>query len=138
MESSQQYSSLPTKTSIRLLHLQRGIDKENTKIRCLLTVHELDQAPEYESLSYVWGDPNRSEEISLNGHPFHIGLNLAAALRQLRPLKYRIRDRLCPSERILWVDALCINQLDLEEKAHQVKEMAQIYKTAKRVLIWLG
>ncbi|KAH7410679.1 heterokaryon incompatibility protein-domain-containing protein [Cadophora sp. MPI-SDFR-AT-0126] len=172
MESSRPYSPLPTKTSMRLLHLQRGIDKESSRIRCTLSVHELDKAPEYEALSYVWGDPEPSEEISLDGHPLNIGTNLAAALRQLRPLRYRIRDRFHfhaskskkkakmwdvlqsrydfvqwidpdsrvegPSERIIWADALCIDQSNLEEKSHQVKEMAQIYKTAKRVLIWLG
>jgi hypothetical protein len=39
---------------------------------------------------------------------------------------------------MLWADAICINQQDNREKGHQVKQMAQIYKNAEEVLIWLG
>lgn len=39
---------------------------------------------------------------------------------------------------MLWIDALCINQRDIQERSHQVKHMAMIYRSAKHVLIWLG
>lgn len=43
-----------------------------------------------------------------------------------------------PTERVIWADALCINQQDDKEKSHQVKLMASIYSRASRVVIWLS
>lgn len=56
-------------------------------------------------------------------------MNLHAAL-------LRLRDRFL--ERIIWVDAICINQLDLNERSSQVQRMAMIYALANRVIVWLG
>jgi len=39
---------------------------------------------------------------------------------------------------MLWVDAVCIDQSDVEEKSHQVALMPEIYFTATKVLCWLG
>jgi len=39
---------------------------------------------------------------------------------------------------MLWIDALCINQRDIQERSHQVQHMATIYRSAKSVVIWLG
>jgi hypothetical protein len=55
--------------------------------------------------------------------------NLHAALSRLRDHSF---------ERIIWVDAVCINQADLQERGHQVQSMAKIYRTANCVIIWLG
>jgi hypothetical protein len=41
-------------------------------------------------------------------------------------------------ERVLWVDAVCINQNDFQERNHQVMQMGQIYSKAERVVVWLG
>lgn len=68
-----------------------------------------DETPEYEALSYVWGPTSPAERMVLDGKEINITPNLASALRQLRWPS---------SKRLLWVDALCINQGDLEEKAH--------------------
>jgi Heterokaryon incompatibility protein (HET) len=58
-----------------------------------------------------------------------IGHNLAAALRRLR-LKWKLR--------IVWCDSVCTNQDDLDERAAQVRRMAELYKHAHRVIVWLG
>ena len=88
-----------------------------------------DEAPEYEALSYVWGPTSPAKRMVLNGKEINMTPNLDSALRQLR----------WPgSKRLLWVDALCINQDDLEEKAHQIKLMGFIYALASGVLVWLG
>ncbi|KAF2028020.1 hypothetical protein EK21DRAFT_114224 [Setomelanomma holmii] len=55
--------------------------------------------------------------------------NLDCALRHLRK---------ADTDRVLWIDALCINQEDMDEKASQVKMMQGIYALASGVLIWLG
>lgn len=72
------------------------------------------------------------ETITLNGVIFPVGKNLAGALRCLRRLNGP------DSSRLLWIDALCINQDDLDERARQVKLMGDIYFRATRVTVWLG
>src|SRR4051812_25210123 len=86
---------------IRLIHVLPGGWK--SPISCELYVVSLDEAPAYQILSYVWGDPKISERILLPGCGFRVTTNLYAALRRLR---------LSNETRIIWIDALCINQLD--------------------------
>ena len=83
----------------------------------------------YEALSYVWGPPEITRNILLNGKLFSVRDNLWAALSQLR-----FADR----ERTLWIDALCINQEDVQEKNAQVSQMGVVYASSQSVLIWLG
>ncbi|KAK4203557.1 ankyrin repeat-containing domain protein [Triangularia verruculosa] len=86
----------------------------------------------YEALSYVWGPPPPEENpplILVDGREFVVGENLYAALLSLRDPWL---------ERIIWIDAICINQRDDDEKGHQVGSMAKIYSRAREVLVWLG
>lgn len=86
--------------------------------------------PEYEALSYAWGTPARGESrISLNGSTFPVTSNLESALRALR---YEDKDR------VLWIDAVCINQDDLRERSEQVQIMANIYQRARATVAWAG
>jgi ankyrin repeat protein len=101
----------------------------NGPIECHLFDARLDEPIEYEALSYTWGDSVRPYDILLNGNPMPVTANLSRALWDLR---YPNEDR------ILWVDAICINQEDIQERGHQVKHMASIYKNAKQVVVWLG
>jgi hypothetical protein len=73
--------------------------------------------------------PDNSESLQLPGGQLSMTANLAAGLRQLRFL-----DR----NRRLWVDAICINQKDNDEKGPQVALMAQVFRNAECVLVWLG
>ena len=106
-----------------LLYRPRSVPKGN------MFTFELEDAPNYHALSYTWGDPNDTEAIEIDGRPFQVTKNLLAALRRLR----RIRDW-----EYIWIDAICINQADIDEKNHQLPLMADIYKNAKEVIIWLG
>ncbi|KAK6613565.1 het domain protein [Botrytis cinerea] len=84
----------------------------------------------YEALSYVWGsfdDPPHF--IYINGNSLSITANLHAALRRLRNHNL---------ERVIWVDALCINQQDDQEKGLQIQLMARIYGQANRVIVYFG
>ncbi|KAF1978376.1 heterokaryon incompatibility, partial [Bimuria novae-zelandiae CBS 107.79] len=87
---------------------------------------------DYVALSYTWGDPKETREIVVNGKSVQVTVNLEAALRALRdkaPVKAGLK---------LWIDALCINQDDNDEKGVQVKRMADIYRQAFDVVVWLG
>ena len=130
------YSSSPLEPdSIRLLRLMpyKSESIERTEIQCELFNYSLqDQGKAshlYEALSYVWGDPKKTLSIRVNGKEFHVTVNLHAALMRLRD---------CYLQRILWVDAICIDQGNKEEKAKQVQLMAKIYSKAHRVIVWLG
>ncbi|KAK7455198.1 hypothetical protein VKT23_011072 [Stygiomarasmius scandens] len=117
----------PALREIRLLHLHPG--PPESPIRCHLTTASLLSSPTYEALSYVWGDPSNPPTIILHGSPFPVTRNLYTALRYLR------RES---QERILWIDALVINQADVEERNSQVSMMDAVYSSASAVSIWLG
>ncbi|PQE11398.1 HET domain-containing protein [Rutstroemia sp. NJR-2017a BVV2] len=83
----------------------------------------------YDALSYVWGDSSQTQKLIVNGRVIDITQNLAFALQC-------VRDR--NISRHLWVDAICINQNDDEEKSDQVAKMAHTFRCSKRVLVFLG
>ncbi|KAF2171567.1 hypothetical protein M409DRAFT_50983 [Zasmidium cellare ATCC 36951] len=104
-------------------------EDSNAPIECTIRDIHLAEKPTYEALSYVWGHGNDSAAIQLNNKTRLVRSNLRAALFQLRFRKH---------PRVLWIDALCINQGDVDERNHQVRIMSTIYQSAKRVLIWVG
>jgi Heterokaryon incompatibility protein (HET) len=90
----------------------------------------LTDRPRYEALSYTWGDPGWDiETILLNDVRLPLAPNLFAALLHLRSEAV---------ERFLWIDAICINQLDIAEKSTQIPRMKDIYQVALRAVMWLG
>lgn len=117
----------PKQPSIRLAILQPA-PREAT-IRITLAPATFASRPRYEALSYTWGKPEEVSTIELNGYPVFIRQNLWSALANLRDTR---------EERVLWIDAICINQADVEERNRQVRLMAYIYSRAKEVIVWLG
>ncbi|GAB1309910.1 hypothetical protein MFIFM68171_00120 [Madurella fahalii] len=117
----------PARKEIRLLKIHAGRSEEaiHTSIR---TVSLVD-SPEFEALSYVWGCPKDEEVIFIDGQRVKIGRNLFEAIHTLR---------LTTSDRILWVDAVCIWQDNVTERGHQVGMMDQIYRLAENVAVYLG
>jgi hypothetical protein len=114
--------------SIRLISLAPAADF-SSDIHCNIYQVSLDSNPEYEAVSYAWGNPNICEAIFLDGFPFSVTVNLVSALRHLR-----LKDE----ARVLWVDALSIDQSNLQERGQQVSFMAKIYSMAKCDALWLG
>ena len=112
---------------IRLLSLRGG--SESDGVDCDLLIASLNDQVDYEALSYVWGDARDTKPIRLCGQPFHVTVNLESALRNLRQT-----DRPC----ILWVDALCIDQGNVDERAKQVHIMGDIYRCSVANLIYIG
>ncbi|OAL52437.1 HET-domain-containing protein [Pyrenochaeta sp. DS3sAY3a] len=123
------YSEMPGPDQIRLLHLEPASGNPSV-LKGSLRIHKLDEKCEYEAISYAWGDlPWFDQAIVLDGQVLKITGNLYAAL-----MAYSHAD----CTRVLWVDAICINQSDTEEKSRQVSMMADIFKKAKTVQTWLG
>ena len=140
------YSPLSKHGNIRLVRLIPHKD-EKAPIQCQLLEYPLQELSQqathlYEALSYVWGSEKDKQPIFIqpaddkgdnssagNIRCLHVTTNLHAAL-------LHIRDRFF--DRLLWIDAICINQKDNEEKGRQVQSMAKIYAAASRVIVWLG
>lgn len=121
------------KGNIRLLKLLPHRDKTGP-LQCSLIDYPLQHLTEsnyhlYDALSYAWGSPEKSQSISIGNFNLPITPNLHAAL-------LRLRD--CFFERVVWADAICINQQDTQERNNQVQLMAKIYAMASRVIVWLG
>lgn len=133
-DTEHQYSPIPDGW-IRLIQLTPDHGDEQAPVRCRIVDYCFSDTEQgthpYEALSYVWGDqgPEGPKEVLIcqNGY-LHITRNLEAALKRLR---------YCSVDRLLWVDSVCINQKDGDERGSQVLMMAKIYAHANRVLVWL-
>jgi hypothetical protein len=122
-----QHQPLKNTDSIRVLYLQPGQFEDDVKVE--LTEVSLTNPPSYEALSYVWGSPTANNPISCHGKGLLVTVNCIAAMRRLRNKKKR---------RVLWIDAICINQSSMDERSQQVELMGDVYSKARRVILWLG
>lgn len=127
------YDKLEGRNDIRLVVLPPG--SFYSSLRCDIIHVDLAEAPDYEALSYTWADENGDKSLTgaISCEPedkrIPITRNCEAALRHLR---------LESETRVLWIDAICINQSMLEERNQQVSIMSKIYSTASRVVVYLG
>lgn len=145
-----QYTPLDT-GEIRLVQLEAG--RGSSMIRCPIVHDRLNKyrtdslnyrfGESYEALSYTWGDPAQKESIELFDRCssgcretatrlfrwLHVTSNCAAALHRLRHESQR---------RKVWIDAICIDQSNIQERNSQVRLMAQIYRNAHRAIVYLG
>jgi hypothetical protein len=172
------YSPLPNKSSIRILKILPVLPKRSASlfsvdeelrypVKCCMKVVDLDENPDYEALSYTWGDPlvlyryqedifSQEEwykpgyEVTIDGHTVSVTANLFAAMlsRRFAAEMVHLSDRsgvaagmemlnYQPSSYI-WIDAICINQADLQERAAQIPLICRIYSVARTVIAWLG
>lgn len=130
LEQLEQFHHIPlddNKPSIRLIRVLPGA-KLLGHIRCVLE-HTLIYSRPYTCLSYEWGPEPGGTMILLNDKPMYVRPNLGAFLLQASK-RYHSVD--------LWIDALCIDQENFQERNHQVRQMGLIYSTAEEVLAWLG
>ncbi|KAF5704837.1 heterokaryon incompatibility protein [Fusarium mundagurra] len=113
-------------TGFRLALLEKGTQSQ---LRCHLVQAYLNDIIPYEAVSYTWESLSTTHEIIVDKKTLSITESLYEALCHLRR----------PDEdRVLWIDALCIDQTNIKERGHQVNRMAEIYKKADKVIVWLG
>ncbi|TVY71440.1 Heterokaryon incompatibility protein 6 OR allele [Lachnellula suecica] len=131
-----QYQPLPTAGHIRLLTIYPGSDDDIivTLAPVAFTPESPQGMPVYEALSYTWDSEQNPQHILVREDDgstafLPVTRNLAVALMHLR-----YSDK----ARVIWIDALCINQSDLAEKGPQVAQMGMAYRLAVRVVTWLG
>ncbi|KAH8193808.1 hypothetical protein TruAng_012027 [Truncatella angustata] len=122
------YRPLPQEGSTRLLVIEPCVDA-NQVVACQLTYHNFGQQQKYEALSYTWGNEGDVSPLLVDGKRFLARRNLVKALSALR---------YAAVARVVWVDAICINQHDVVERKYQISQMKDIYSRAQSVIIWLG
>jgi hypothetical protein len=119
----------------RLIHLYPLYSIED-QVECTMEIASLrdydsDFINQYVALSYVWGSSTETRDIIVNGCTLTISASLESTLRNIR--HWNGFDVLR-----LWVDAICVNQADNEERSDQVRRMGAIYSVARRTIIYLG
>ncbi|KAI1137587.1 HET-domain-containing protein [Hypoxylon sp. FL0543] len=135
------YEKLPS-GSTRFLRYKGRQQASSTSESLLVFEFEthvvVDMRSKYSALSYTWGHPvlekfedELSHAVICSGRRMPIGLNLNDAFQHMY-----VESDIAPP--LLWVDALCINQRDLVERAEQVALMTSIYSNAANVIVWLG
>ena len=117
----------PGRREIRLVQLLPGQDLQ--AIECKLFRASRDENPSYVVLSYTWGDWRQVETITVNGLESLVTSNLYEAL-------LHIRNPNTPTT--LWVDALCIDQKNNDERSWHVQQMPKTFGEAPEVYAWLG
>ena len=112
--------------SIRVIKVFPELSPQSL-IQCRLIHTQIDI--EYRCLSYTWGPPENTHEIEVNGKPYMVRRNLWNFLNVARK-KYPW----C----LFWIDALSIDQDNVGERNHQVRQTGKIYSEATEVIAWLG
>jgi hypothetical protein len=126
------YKSLPVNDNyIRLLQVRTrdGASGNDAFLDCQLYVTDLNLRPPYTALSYVWGRSISRRRIICNGVALSVTENCYSALQHLHAANGTFDT---------WVDAICINQKDQDEKMHQINLMGDIYSQAGITYVWLG
>ncbi|KAK4956843.1 hypothetical protein LTR10_006371 [Elasticomyces elasticus] len=115
---------------IRLLEIepQTSVESNTSTLTCRLICVSLIDPPDYVALFYCWGAGLAYHGISINGEDVAVTVNLLAALQEGRQRGVRL----------VWADAICINQADMYEKAAQIQLMGRIYARATSCVAWLG
>ena len=124
------HAPLTQPDEIRLVQVR--VDGPTKSIACEFSHHSLQHLPPYATLSYAWGDSTVTRTLSCgNGTTLEVTENLASWLQNWSP-------EVSKKYQLLWVDALCIDQGNVEERNHQVRLMKRIYKSASSLNVWLG
>lgn len=112
---------------IRIVDLLPGCGLDPIIFECRIIT--LDGDHSFEALSYVWGDEHPKRTVQISGYSVEVTRMLYTAFEHLRhPLE----------KRTLWIDQVCIDQTNDDEKSHQVSLMRMIYKKCSQCVVWLG
>lgn len=144
-EMAYEYEALPLiedseDVYIRLLRLHPG--PRSGVITCNIIATRLSEAPPFGALSYCWGKEHKDDTIYVVSEgETQDACSPGAALRvpgSIIPFLYRDRNNRSKEVHTLWIDSICVNQKDLDEKSVQVPKMREIYLKAEITISWLG
>ena len=127
VEADSLYEPLLHEGYIRLLTVLRVDD---TSVHCTLRTYQQRLAPRYDAISYCWGTNTTSTSITCNGLALEVRQSVITLLKTCLQ-----RDH---PDRPIWIDAICLNQKNSDEKAIHVPLMGEIYRLSTRTIVWLG
>jgi hypothetical protein len=154
---TQLYEHIPLTDPVQELRLLQihGVEPETGVVQCLIETFTINNAPSYLALSYTWG---QAEGYPNSWDPFHeetqptqpsnhlvrlpsgyltVTNNLLDGLHEINS-RARRKEMDFSTDTYLWIDAICINQLDRHERSLHVGVMDQIFSRASGVIVWLG
>jgi hypothetical protein len=117
---------------MRVLEIYR-----NKWFRVCYSLHVVPTTHEwrYEAISYAWGEDKTKEVITISERSFETTKTVGNILRR----RSKLWGGLWPgTRRLIWLDSICINQKDVEERSLQVQGMRDIYSRARKVMVCLG
>lgn len=122
------------RTDIAEIRLLEIIPQENKEILVFRLHHvNLDEAPKFCAISYAWGKPEDLQPVYVDNHTLWVRANLWLILKSrfalMRYYRRKPRQNKDFDSPYIWVDALCINQSDFQERSSQILLMGRIYRT---------
>ncbi|KAF2971086.1 hypothetical protein GQX73_g2426 [Xylaria multiplex] len=127
------YEHLCAEDAVRLIVLDPATSEEDPLSCSIIQCRRSEHIVDYSAISYAWGDRvfSRNLEIRCDGDTSYVRIthNVETLLRRLRAFDL---------PHYLWIDAICLNQADENEKAQQIPVMGRVFGEAKVVHIWLG
>ena len=131
MMSRQRYhdQGLDNSSQIRLVSIVPRQDRKRIHLK-LESVSTNEVEGQYDVISYRWGSQSNRRNVVVNGKTLALHDNIWRCLKHIREHEL--------TKAKLWIDSICINQIDEKEKTAQVAKMAQIFRNASQVLVWLG
>ncbi|PMD35018.1 HET-domain-containing protein [Hyaloscypha variabilis F] len=122
------FSHKPLSYEVDQIRLIQILSRSRDPVQCSLQHYDLAACLPYKALSYTWGSPQGTTSILINGARFLVRWNLWDFLMTLQP----------DESEFIWIDQICVDQENTEERNHQVEFMGNIYHEASEVIIWLG
>lgn len=126
-------SALHHEDSFRVFNLQPSEDPTSRIYGVLeekrLQEYENELIEHFTAVSYCWGTRSQMASISVNDRDYQVTKNAESVLRSVRDTT-RVLS--------LWIDSICINQHDIDERKHQVSQMLRVYNAATHTIIYLG
>ncbi|KAK7978787.1 hypothetical protein PG988_006277 [Apiospora saccharicola] len=133
-----------TTTTWHTLYTPLDLSKQVTRLLCItpqalatgnspefrLQHALLDTKPQYETISYCWGDPTPCRTVLIDGKELQLPRSSAGIIEHISATSDQAR--------VIWIDAVCVNQADTKERGHQVALMTRIYSEACQNNIYLG
>lgn len=128
------YPSSLDSNHFRLIYITESEDS-SSPIHLRLEEYDLNDYPEYETVSYVWGGEDADSTLC---KPIYVGRfwDAILATSNCSALLHHLRRR--GTSRVIWLDAICINQADNREKPAQISRMGDIYANCERVVAYVG
>lgn len=114
---------------IRLFVLEPGSGTTPIRGNFKTALLSQESKPTYDTASYAWGNAALRDSVSVDGFDLSVPRSAVQVLQRMR---------LAGNERTVWIDSVCIDQTDAEDRSYQVQLMSEIFSCTSANFVWLG